>query len=48
VNSAAGTFQQGTKVITVSDGQLNLRILDDGGTDLNWVLNAITIEPVPS
>jgi fibronectin type 3 domain-containing protein len=47
VNSAAGTFQQGTKVITVSDGQLNLRILDDGGTDANWVINALTIVVVP-
>jgi fibronectin type 3 domain-containing protein len=44
----ASSFQEKTYEANVSDRQLNLRILDDGGTDLNWVLNAITIEPVPS
>jgi hypothetical protein len=41
---AAGTFYQVSLVVTVADGQLNLRILDDGGDDVNWVLNAVTVE----
>jgi hypothetical protein len=43
VNSAAGSFQEIIFETTVADGQLNLRIRDDGGTDLNWVINALTI-----
>jgi fibronectin type 3 domain-containing protein len=31
--------------VTVNDGQLNIKFHDAGGTDLNWVINAITIEP---
>jgi uncharacterized repeat protein (TIGR02543 family) len=44
LTTAAGTFQQVTFYVTVSDQQLNLRILDNGGTDPNWVINAVTIE----
>jgi fibronectin type 3 domain-containing protein len=40
---AASSFQQVTFATTVSDGQLNLRIQDNGGVDPNWVLNAVTI-----
>jgi fibronectin type 3 domain-containing protein/pimeloyl-ACP methyl ester carboxylesterase len=43
---AAGSFQQVTFSRAVSDGQLNLRILDDGGVDPNWVLNALTIQGI--
>ena len=41
----AGTFQQTTFTITITNGQLNLRIRDGGGTDANWVINALTITP---
>jgi hypothetical protein len=43
LTAAYGTFQEETFWVTVSDGQLNLLIYDDGGTDLNWVINALTI-----
>ena len=43
----AGSFQEVTFEIAVADGQLNLRIVDDGGVDPNWVLNALTIVVVP-
>ena len=45
LTAAAGTFQEVTFAATVTDGQLNLRILDDGGTDSNWVITTLTIQP---
>jgi len=42
---AAGTFSAVAFTVTVGDGQLNLLFHDDGGTDLNWVINAVIIEP---
>jgi subtilisin family serine protease len=42
----AGSFQEVTFATTITDGQLNLRIVDDGGADPNWVLNALTIQAV--
>jgi fibronectin type 3 domain-containing protein len=47
LTAAAGSFQEVTFTTTVTDGQLNVRILDDGGSDGNWVLNALTIEGAP-
>jgi fibronectin type 3 domain-containing protein len=44
LSAAAGQFQQVPFVAHVTDGQLNLRFLDDGGTDTNWVLNSLTIQ----
>ena len=41
-----GTFQKASFSTTISDGQLNLRILDSGGTDANWVINTLTIVSV--
>jgi len=46
LSTAAGSFQQTTFYTTITDGQLNLGFHDDGGTDSNWVINAIVIEPV--
>jgi len=43
---AVGTFSELVFTVTVSDGQLNLGFHDDGGIDVNWVINAITLEPV--
>ena len=44
--TAAGIFVTTTFfTVTVTDGQLNLRIQDDGGTDPNWVINSLTVEP---
>jgi len=42
---AKGVFEERVFTVTVSDGQLNLRFHDDGGTDSNWICNAIMIEP---
>jgi hypothetical protein len=47
VYAAAGTFMEVTFTVTVSDGQLNLLFHDDGGTDANWVITALTVEPAP-
>jgi len=41
-------FQQVTFYITVSDEQLNLRILDQGGVQSDWIINALTIQPAPT
>ncbi len=43
LTATAGTFQQRTFSVTVADGLLSLRILDDGGSDPNWVINGLTI-----
>ena len=43
LTTAASTFQQVTFTTTITNGQLNLRIRDNGGTDSNWVINALTI-----
>jgi|GEM_PF-2791175 len=40
----AGTFSPQVFTVTVSDGQLNLKFHDAGGSDGNWVINAITIQ----
>lgn len=42
----ADAFQQAAFPVTVADQQLNLRILDGGGSDGNWVINSLTIQPV--
>jgi len=39
----AGTFSTQTFNVSVNDGQLNLKFHDAGGTDVNWVINAITV-----
>jgi fibronectin type 3 domain-containing protein len=41
----AGTFATQVFTVAVGDGQLNIGFNDAGGPDLNWVINAITIEP---
>jgi len=45
LSSAAGSFQEATFYLTLTDEQLNLRILDDGGADANWVINGLTVQP---
>jgi hypothetical protein len=39
----AGTFEERIFYVTIADEQLNLRILDDGGTPY-WVITALSIE----
>lgn len=41
-----GTFGEVTFTVTVTNGQLNLMFHDDGGSDPNWVVNAILIESI--
>jgi len=48
VTVAAGSFEERTFLVTVTDGQLNLGFHDDGGSNPHWVVNAITIEPPPT
>jgi hypothetical protein len=43
----AGTFSAQVFTVTVSDGQLNIKFHEAGGSDGNWVINAITIQPGP-
>jgi hypothetical protein len=43
LTAPGGGFQEVSFRVIVADGQLNLRILDGGGIDSNWVLNALTI-----
>ena len=45
LTAPAGSFQQETFWVTVTDGQLNIRIQDNGGADANWVINTLTVEP---
>src|SRR5262249_32725733 len=45
VSTAAGQFLTSTYSVTVSDGQLTLRLKDLGGSDPNVVLNALSIVP---
>jgi fibronectin type 3 domain-containing protein len=40
----AGLFVEEYFTVVVKDGQLNLKFHDDGGTDPNWVINALTID----
>jgi fibronectin type 3 domain-containing protein len=41
----ANTFNTQTFTVTVSDGQLNILFHDAGGTDANWIINSLTIQP---
>ncbi|HEX6984284.1 MAG TPA: fibronectin type III domain-containing protein, partial [Planctomycetaceae bacterium] len=46
VTTAKGQFVTKTFTVTVSDGQLTLRLDDLGGADPSAVINALTVEPV--
>jgi fibronectin type 3 domain-containing protein len=46
LTASAGSFQQVNFVVTVTDGQLSLRILDDGGSDPNWVLTGLEMQAI--
>jgi uncharacterized repeat protein (TIGR02543 family) len=48
ITTPAGSFQEVSFRVAVVDEQLNLRVVDDGGTDPNWVLDALTIDVAPS
>src|SRR5581483_4233108 len=45
VTTAAGQWLTRTYAVTVSDGQLTLRLRDLGGSDPNVVLNALDVVP---
>ncbi|MCL4200863.1 MAG: autotransporter-associated beta strand repeat-containing protein [Pirellulaceae bacterium] len=45
VNSAKGQFAHERLIVTVSDGTLDLQFQDAGGTNPNWVVNALEIRP---
>jgi fibronectin type 3 domain-containing protein len=44
LTASAGSFQEVTFAVTVTDQQLNLRFVDGGGADANWVISALTIQ----
>jgi fibronectin type 3 domain-containing protein len=43
ISVSAGSFSEQRFSVVVSGGQLNLVFADDGGSDANWVINAIEI-----
>jgi len=43
VDSEKGVFSEVNKVVTVTDGELNIEIADNGGVDVNWVWNRLTL-----
>ena len=45
LSTTAGVFNQIVFYVTVSDEQLNIQILDQGGVQSDWVINARTITP---
>ena len=45
LNTQAGTFHEETFWTTITDGQLNIKIADNGGTDPYWIINSLTVEP---
>ncbi|MBK1832427.1 Ig-like domain-containing protein [Roseibacillus ishigakijimensis] len=46
VNSAAAEFSYVNGQVEVRDGELNLEIFDQGGSDANWVINRLSLEKV--
>ncbi|MCA9174993.1 MAG: Ig-like domain-containing protein [Planctomycetales bacterium] len=47
VTTAAGEIITRVYVVTVADDQLTLRLDDQGGSDVNAVINALDIDPLP-
>lgn len=45
VSTGVGEFVQKVFVVSVADGTLDLMFQDEGGSDSNWVINAILIKP---
>ncbi len=45
VSTGVGEFVQKVFVVSVADGTLDLMFQDEGGSDSNWVINAIRIKP---
>src|SRR5262249_31142154 len=45
VTTAGGQWATRAYIVTVADGQLNLRLLDLGGSDANAVLNSLELAP---
>jgi hypothetical protein len=43
VATSAGQFTQRTYTVTVADGQLTMRLKDQGGNDPHAVINALTL-----
>ena len=48
LNVSAGVFKQASFITYLADEHLNLRIIDDGGADANWVINDLIIKQVPA
>jgi hypothetical protein len=46
LSTSAGVFAVRTFSVVVSDGQLNLKFHDGGGSSVHWIINAITIESI--
>lgn len=46
LGSAAGQFRRDTFRVTVSDGQLNVRVVDVGGVGRYWTLASLEVRPI--
>src|SRR5262249_52553470 len=46
-NGTLGQFFTFTYKVTVTSGQLNLRLVDNGGSNPNWAMDALDVVPVP-
>ena len=44
--TARGQFLRETYRVTVSDGQLNVRLIDDGGANRYWTLAGLEVRPI--
>ena len=46
LGTARGQFRRETFRVSVSDGQLNVRLADDGGVDRYWTLAGLEVRPI--
>ena len=43
LTAPAGMFIEVSFIVAVNDGQLNITLHDNGGSDVNWVINSLVI-----
>ena len=48
ISTAAGSYYTNTATVSVTNGTMSFDVADNGGSDINWVINAITIQPLPT
>jgi hypothetical protein len=45
VSTSAGSYYTNTAIVSVTNGTMSFDFSDNGGSDANWVINAIAIQP---